>query len=110
VLEIEHQSHFVFSVCDSVCVLKLFCSMVSDFFYPNIGGVESHIYQLSQCLLDRGHKVIIVTHFYGDRTGIRYLSNGLKVYTVIVHYFFCSCASFFCSNKNNLQSCLLFVI
>ncbi|KAM4048199.1 phosphatidylinositol N-acetylglucosaminyltransferase subunit A [Anomaloglossus baeobatrachus] len=54
--------------------------MVSDFFYPNMGGVESHIYQLSQCLIERGHKVIIVTHAYGDRTGIRYLTNGLKVY------------------------------
>lgn len=53
--------------------------MVSDFFYPNMGGVESHIYQLSQCLLARGHKVIIITHFYGDRRGVRYLSNGLKV-------------------------------
>lgn len=54
--------------------------MVSDFFYPNIGGVESHIYQLSQCLIERGHKVIVVTHAYGSRTGVRYLSNGLKVY------------------------------
>ena len=35
-------------------------SMVSDFFYPNMGGVESHIYQLSQCLLERGHKVNIL--------------------------------------------------
>jgi hypothetical protein len=31
--------------------------MVSDFFYPNMGGVENHIYQLSQCLIARGHKV-----------------------------------------------------
>lgn len=31
--------------------------MVSDFFYPNFGGVENHIYYLSQCLLQRGHKV-----------------------------------------------------
>uniref|UniRef100_A0A7M4EDF2 Phosphatidylinositol glycan anchor biosynthesis class A n=1 Tax=Crocodylus porosus TaxID=8502 RepID=A0A7M4EDF2_CROPO len=54
--------------------------MVSDFFYPNMGGVESHIYQLSQCLIERGHKVIIVTHAYGSRKGIRYLTNGLKVY------------------------------
>ena len=54
--------------------------MVSDFFYPNMGGVESHIYQLSQCLLERGHKVVIVTHLYGDRNGVRYLTNGLKVY------------------------------
>ncbi|KAF6390641.1 phosphatidylinositol glycan anchor biosynthesis class A [Rhinolophus ferrumequinum] len=54
--------------------------MVSDFFYPNMGGVESHIYQLSQCLIERGHKVVIVTHAYGNRKGIRYLTNGLKVY------------------------------
>lgn len=54
--------------------------MVSDFFYPNMGGVESHIYQLSQCLIEKGHKVVIATHVYGDRRGIRYLTNGLKVY------------------------------
>ncbi|KAK4840496.1 hypothetical protein QYF36_010258 [Acer negundo] len=30
--------------------------MVSDFFYPNFGGVENHIYYLSQCLLKLGHK------------------------------------------------------
>lgn len=53
--------------------------MISDFFYPNMGGVENHIYQLSQCLLARGHKVVVVTHAYGDRTGVRYLSNFLKV-------------------------------
>lgn len=54
--------------------------MVSDFFYPNMGGVESHIYQLSQCLIERGHKVLVVTHAYGSRKGVRYLTNGLKVY------------------------------
>lgn len=31
--------------------------MVSDFFYPNFGGVENHVYYLSQCLLKLGHKV-----------------------------------------------------
>lgn len=31
--------------------------MVSDFFFPNFGGVENHIYLLSQCLLKLGHKV-----------------------------------------------------
>lgn len=54
--------------------------MVSDFFYPNMGGVESHVYQLSQCLIERGHKVLVVTHAYGRRKGVRYLTNGLKVY------------------------------
>jgi len=54
--------------------------MVSDFFYPNMGGVESHIYQLSQCLIEKGHKVVVATHAYGHRKGVRYLTNGLKVY------------------------------
>ncbi|XP_023531729.1 phosphatidylinositol N-acetylglucosaminyltransferase subunit A isoform X1 [Cucurbita pepo subsp. pepo] len=56
--------------------------MVSDFFYPNFGGVESHIYYLSQCLLKLGHKVVVMTHAYGNRSGVRYMTGGLKVYYV----------------------------
>lgn len=58
--------------------------IVSDFFYPRLGGVELHQYQLAQGLIRRGHKVIIVTGTYGSepgqRQGIRYLTSGLKVY------------------------------
>jgi phosphatidylinositol N-acetylglucosaminyltransferase subunit A len=57
-------------------------AMVCDFFFPQPGGVESHIYQLSTKLIDRGHKVIVITHAYKGRTGIHYLTNGLKVYHV----------------------------
>jgi glycosyltransferase involved in cell wall biosynthesis len=54
--------------------------MVCDFFYPQLGGVENHIWSLSQRLLARGHKVVVVTHAYGRRQGVRYMANGLKVY------------------------------
>lgn len=54
--------------------------MLCDFFYPNVGGVENHIYYLSQCLIGLGHRVVIVTHTYDDRQGVRHLPNGLKVY------------------------------
>ncbi|SCV05844.1 LANO_0H16424g1_1 [Lachancea nothofagi CBS 11611] len=57
-------------------------AMVCDFFYPQLGGVEFHIYHLSQKLIKLGHSVVVITHAYGDRTGVRYLSNGLKVYYV----------------------------
>ncbi|KAI9838062.1 MAG: Phosphatidylinositol N-acetylglucosaminyltransferase gpi3 subunit [Sarea resinae] len=57
-------------------------AMICDFFFPQPGGIESHIYQLSTKLIDRGHKVIIITHAYSGRTGVRYLTNGLKVYHV----------------------------
>lgn len=53
--------------------------MVSDFFFPNFGGVENHIYELSQCLMQQGHHVVVMTHAYGERTGVRYVTNGLKV-------------------------------
>ena len=39
-----------------------------------------HIFQLGLCLMERGHKVIVVTRAYSERTGIRYMTNGLKVY------------------------------
>ncbi|XP_020554033.1 phosphatidylinositol N-acetylglucosaminyltransferase subunit A isoform X2 [Sesamum indicum] len=56
--------------------------MVSDFFYPNFGGVENHIYYLSQCLIKLGHKVVVMTHAYKNRSGVRYMTGGLKVYYV----------------------------
>ena len=39
--------------------------MVSDFFFPNFGGVENHIYYLSQCLIELGHKVSLAWSFWG---------------------------------------------
>jgi len=54
--------------------------MVCDFFYPRMGGVEMHIWSLSQHLIRLGHKVIIVTHSYANRKGVRYMEDNLKVY------------------------------
>lgn len=66
-------------------------ALVSDFFYPNLGGVEMHIWSLAQCLHRQGNKVIIITHAYSaskstsnkikrHRTGVRYLPGPIKVY------------------------------
>ena len=57
-------------------------AMVCDFFYPQVGGVEGHIYALAQRLLARGSRVVVMTHAYGARGGTRYLTDGLKVYYV----------------------------
>ena len=54
--------------------------MICDFFYPNFGGVENHIYYLSQGLASLGHRIIILTHTYADRQGVRFLPRGVKVY------------------------------
>lgn len=39
-------------------------AMVSDFFFPNTGGVEMHLYQLSTCLIKRGNKVLSIPSPY----------------------------------------------
>ncbi|KAJ4373366.1 Phosphatidylinositol N-acetylglucosaminyltransferase GPI3 subunit [Neocucurbitaria cava] len=39
-------------------------------------------YNIAYKLIDRGHKVIVITHAYAGRTGVRYLTNGIKVYYV----------------------------
>mmetsp|Transcript_14241 Transcript_14241/g.20038 ORF Transcript_14241/g.20038 Transcript_14241/m.20038 type:complete len:454 (+) Transcript_14241:392-1753(+) len=59
---------------------KLRIALVCDFFYPRLGGVEMHIWSLAQLLIRQGHKVIVITHAYGDRKGVRYLPGPLKVY------------------------------
>lgn len=68
-------------------------AMVSDFFYPQPGGVEYHIYHLSQKLINMGHTVVIITHDYTSRNGVRTLTNGLKVYYVPFAIFFLSCTA-----------------
>lgn len=54
-------------------------AMVSDFFYPATGGVETHIRYLSGELAKLGHKVVVVTHRAGDLVGLRAI-DGLRVY------------------------------
>lgn len=62
--------------------------LVSDFFLPRLGGVEHHQYAIAAALMRRGHKVIVVTGTYDEgvmgsrRQGIRYTTNGLKIYYV----------------------------
>ena len=56
--------------------------MVSDFFAPNVGGVETHVYQLAVRMVERGHEVVVLTHAYGGRTGVRYITDWIKVYYV----------------------------
>ncbi|KAL4102199.1 hypothetical protein PRIC1_005945 [Phytophthora ramorum] len=68
---------------------RLCIAMCCDFFFPRLGGVEMHMWSLSQCLLRRGHKVVVLTHAVpgpsngatpSQRTGVRYMTHGLKVY------------------------------
>ena len=56
--------------------------IISEFFFPRIGGVETHMYSIALCLNILGHKVTVITnrHTSGGFSGIRYINNGIKVY------------------------------
>ena len=64
---------------------RLNIAFFGDFSYPRKGGVENHQWALAQELMRRGHKLIVITNTYydeekGTRQGIRWMSNGLKMY------------------------------
>ncbi|EGD81938.1 hypothetical protein PTSG_02624 [Salpingoeca rosetta] len=44
--------------------------MVCDFYLPNLGGVEAHIFQIAHTISAGGTKVVIVTHEYGEHRGV----------------------------------------
>ncbi|KAF7679669.1 Phosphatidylinositol N-acetylglucosaminyltransferase subunit A [Astathelohania contejeani] len=56
-------------------------AMVTDFFYPNIGGIETHIQAMAKYLQKKGHRVIVITHIYDDIEGVHYI-NGIKTYYI----------------------------
>jgi len=39
-----------------------------------------HVWSLAQQLLLLGHHVIVITHFFGERIGVRTMTNNLRVY------------------------------
>ena len=45
-------------------------------FFPHIGGVEKHVYEVAKCLIKKGHEVTVITHnFDKKQKKIEYLDN-----------------------------------
>ena len=36
--------------------------LACDYFFPQLGGVEKHIWELARELVRRGHHVVVLTH------------------------------------------------
>ena len=45
-------------------------ALISDYFYPAIGGVQSHIIGLANVIKRNGHDVVVITHKYDQQEGI----------------------------------------
>lgn len=52
----------------------------SDFFFPDVGGVETYMIALGEQLQAMGYGVVYMTRMRQGLKGIHYLKNGLKVY------------------------------
>jgi len=53
-------------------------------FYPHIGGVERHVYEVSRELVARGHKVTIVTEKFDEDSAEQQEFEGMEVYRIPV--------------------------
>ncbi|KAL0265753.1 UNVERIFIED_CONTAM: hypothetical protein PYX00_011468 [Menopon gallinae] len=60
--------------------------MVSDYFYPGKGGVETHIMELSKHLIKLGHKVIGITHKYPNCPAVASVGK-FKIYYLNIPVF-----------------------
>jgi len=49
------------------------------------------MFNLAQCLISVGYKVILLTHAYGPRVGVRYMTQGLKVFYLPIYTFYNQC-------------------
>lgn len=59
---------------------KLSIALVSDYFFPNKGGVETHIKTVGEELCKLGHSVIVVTHKYQGYEGC------VRIGPLVVYY------------------------
>jgi len=56
----------------------------SRLFYPHIGGVEKHVMEVSGVLVEKGHKVTVVTEKYQNGLKKHEIINGIHVYRISV--------------------------
>lgn len=55
---------------------------LSRLFYPNIGGVEKHVLEISRFLIKKGHKVVIVTEQSSLKTKLNEVVEGIEIFRI----------------------------
>ena len=59
-------------------------ALVSEFYYPHLGGMTEHVHNLAARLREWGHEAVIVTsRVAGDnreRRGVRYIGRSRRIY------------------------------
>jgi glycosyltransferase involved in cell wall biosynthesis len=64
--------------------------LLAQFFPPDIGGEERHVYNLAEILANRGHTVSVATHRVAGSPDEEVLPSGVRIYrfaTMAMNYF-----------------------
>jgi glycosyltransferase involved in cell wall biosynthesis len=54
----------------------------SRLFYPHIGGVEKHVFEISRILIKKGHRVSVVTEGHAQSLKEYEVIKGIRVYRI----------------------------
>lgn len=54
----------------------------SRLFYPHIGGVEKHVYEISKRLIEKGNNVVVITEKYDHQLKNKEIHKGIQIYRI----------------------------
>jgi glycosyltransferase involved in cell wall biosynthesis len=54
----------------------------SRLFYPHVGGVEKHVLKISQLLIEKGHRVTVVTEQDSSKTKQSEIFEGIEIFRI----------------------------
>lgn len=57
--------------------------MITQFFFPHVGGVEKHVLQVARELVARGDELDIITWRYDDHLPVFEILEGLKIHRIL---------------------------
>ncbi len=57
---------------------------LSRLFYPHIGGVEKHVYEISQRLIKKGYKITVITEKYDETLTNFEIVDSIDVYRIFI--------------------------
>ena len=59
-------------------------TFLTRLFYPHIGGVETHVLELSKVLIKQGHEVVVITEQYEKSLFEEEIYKGIHIYRIPV--------------------------
>lgn len=66
-------------------------ALVTDYFYPSTGGIETHVRTIGEEMCRAGHRVVVITHRYKDHAGLM-MVGSLRVYYLDLPLIACNTA------------------